>query len=262
MESETLQDKPLSTLNSGTISKYATEIPEGEVKNAALPDHHEEAVWQRPMYFNYHEFLESYYADIGLPNELVEHSEENSLCITHFPNVYVSKNSKEFETTRIVRVPRRFESTVDYPCFSTSLPGLEPAALVNDLDGKNFVPHGIYDNGQLFGYSSVSPLSQFLTQEEFENLVNPINDLMRRACRSFSWLNILEYVLEIVTLGAYHLLCKYIFHNPLFKVEEHILYINETPTLKKNGIKIISPRRSGYLSVCTQVFSTTLLSPF
>lgn len=258
MESETLQDKPPSTLNSGTISKNAT-IPEGGVKNAALKDAHKEALCQRPMFFNYHEFTESYYADIGTPNELVEHSEEKSLCITHFPNVYVSKNSQEFETTRIVRIPRRFESSVEYPCFSTSLPGLEPAALVNDLDGKNFVPHGIYDNGQLFGYSSVSPLSQFLTQQEFEDIVSPINELMRKAYKTYTWLNILEFILEIITLGMYHLLCKYIFHNPLLKVEEHVLYINETTTLQKNGIKIISPRRSGYLSVCTRILFTTFL---
>ena len=142
-------------------------------KNAILDD----AGKPNALFFNYHEFSITDYADIG--QEAQEHDEDLALCITHFPNTYAPPNSVRFTSTRIVRIPRRFEESLEFPTFSTLLPGHEPAALVAAEGDLSFIPHGYFQN-QLFGLSSVSPLSMHLSDEEFQEIVSTINDYLRR----------------------------------------------------------------------------------
>lgn len=242
MEPGILREHSPSAVNSDTISKHGTELP--EVQDSNYP--------QKPVFFNYHEFSETYYIDLSLPCNQIEHSEAYGLCITHFPNIYAPMGSKVFEDTRIVRIPRRYETTLEYPDFSTCLPGLEPAALINEQEGRTrFVPHGIFDNRELFGYSSVSPLSDFFTETEFEEIITSINENMCKASRIYSWFNLLTLVADMLTLGLWHWLsARYITPDPMQEVEDHIAKLNELPAFKKRNIKILSPRRSGYLSVC------------
>lgn len=212
-------------------------------------------VTQGPLFFNYHEFAETFYVDIGSDGQFHEHDEDHRIYMTHFPNIYVPQDSEELKTTRIVRIPRRFDTTVETLCFSTCLPGSEPAAFINPQEGQRFVPHGIYDNGQLFGRSSVSPLSQYFTQSDFEQIMTPINKILSEATATFTWYNIIDLILDVLTLGSWHLISKYSMADPLLRLESYVAEVNELPLLKNNKIKIISPRRSGYLSVCDKTYS-------
>ncbi|CCC69462.1 hypothetical protein NCAS_0C04720 [Naumovozyma castellii] len=205
---------------------------------------------EKPLFFNYHEFTERFYADLDSPNELKEHDEDHSISITHFPNVYVSRDSVRFADTRIVRVPRRFEARLDAPQFSEILPGSEPAAYTANDEGMNFVPHGVFDGGQVFGYSSVSPLSMYLSQEQFEGIIKPINEKLIKGYKVYTWYNIMDILFGILSMGIWSWLSKYIYPNrTLIDLEDYIKDVNESPLLQEHSIRIISPKRSGYMSL-------------
>ncbi|QLQ80861.1 hypothetical protein HG537_0E02160 [Torulaspora globosa] len=210
---------------------------------------------QGPLFFNYHEFAETFYIDIQSDGQFHEHDEDHCIYMTHFPNIYVPQDSQEFNTTRIVRIPRRFDTTLETLCFSTCLPGTEPAAFINPEDAQRFVARGIYDNGQLFGRSSTSPLSQYLSQYEFEQIITPINEILSQTTATFTWYNLIDLLLDILTLGVWHLISRYLVADPLLRLETYVAEVNELPLLRDNKIKIISPRRSGYLSVCYKTHS-------
>lgn len=231
------------TVSSEVASHSGTRSPE-QVSEAAGPNLNVEG----PIFFNYHEFGESYYADLDTPQDLKEHDDDHGLCITHFPNVYVAADSPDFQTTRIVRIPRRFETTLNCPYISTVLPGVEPGAILGD---PNFHPHGYFDDdSQLFGYSSVSPLSGLLSQQQFEDIVCTINNYLKSAFYIYSWFNLVDFFLELVSLGLWRLVSKFFIRHPLLKLEDYVKQVNERQELQERGVKIISPRRSGYLSVC------------
>lgn len=233
-------DHVLSASNGGSTSN-------DEVRNSDTTTQSE--IVQEPLYFNYHEFAENYYADLDSAGVFSEHDEDHSIYITHFPNIYVPKDSDEFNTTRIVRIPRRFDTTLETPYFSTCLPGREPAAYTNSKQGQQFVAQGLYDEGQLFGCSSVSPLSKYLDQWDFEKIITPVNKILSEAFAIYTWYNLVDFVLDIVTLGCWHFISKHVVAHPLQRLELYVQQVNEMPLLKNNKIKIISPRRTGYLSV-------------
>ncbi|CCK67837.1 Shr5p KNAG_0A01480 [Huiozyma naganishii CBS 8797] len=216
-----------------------------------------------PLFFNYHEFVETFYGNLDTPNGRCEHSESQSITITHFPNPYCAIDSLEFQTTRVVRIPRRFETTLEYPCFSTMLPGNEPAAIVDATDGKEFVPHGVYDDGQLFGYSSVSPLSLYFTQEEFEVIVTQVNRYIAKSFRASSPYNVFDIAVGILTLGLWSLLSHWHELQPvsLKKLDRYILHLNSSTKFSSQGISIINPKRSGFLSLDFQVPRPRLAKP-
>lgn len=232
------------TLNSCVLSKSVTLAQDSNTGNG---------IEHGPLFFNYHEFAQGYYVDAESASGLKEHDSDHNICVTHFPNVYVAESSLEFRSTRIVRIPRRFDQTLSSPCFSTCLPGLEPAAILSDEDEQRFVPHGYYDNDQLFGYSSVSPLSQYLTQAEFESIMTSINEYLRVIYGTYSWCNLLGLALDIITLGVWSIVARRLFEEPAVRLEKFIAEMNNSPTFQDHKIKIISPRRSGYLSVCIQL---------
>lgn len=234
------------TLNSCALSESATAGQEVKTESGLEPG---------PQFFNYHEFTEGFYGDVGSPDILREHDGDHNICITHFPNIYVPEDSDEFRSTRIVRIPRRFDFTLNTPCFSNCLPGWEPAALNIEPEQGTFIPHGVYDNGQVFGYSSVSPLSKYLSQSEFEKISDAVNEILGRAYAIYTWRNLLDLALTVLTLGTWHLLSRHLFKEPTQQLEDYVSQVNNSPMFRQQNIKIISPGRSGYLSVCVQMMA-------
>ncbi|AET39008.1 Shr5p Ecym_3531 [Eremothecium cymbalariae DBVPG len=214
-----------------------------------------EEVSGSPLFFNYHEFVVTKYQAIG-EDVLKEHDIEDALCITHFPNIYYPEGSLEFKSTRIVRFPRRFDNSVYYPYFSEQLPGDEPAALHTEA---KFIPVGIYD-GQYFGKSSTSPLSNYLTNDECHKIVSTINNFFREGYSADTGKNALFNILDILTLNMWSIICSlFNFKDPLVELERYVERVNGQSTFKRNGIKLVSPRRSGYLSVCCSNYHLPLL---
>ncbi|SCU97340.1 LAME_0F19350g1_1 [Lachancea meyersii CBS 8951] len=203
---------------------------------------------KQALFFNYHEFSVTRYIDIGDTQE-TEHTDDQALCITHFPNVYCALGSLQFRETRLVRIPRRFEFHVDIPEFSTQLPGQEPAALVNSATNKRFVARGIYQ-GQVYGLSSVSPLSGHLSDAEFQEIVETVNAFLRQAYTCTSKQNFVNAVLDTLTFHLWNVMAIRMFKSPLLALEDYVRVLNASPWFYERKLRLISPRRSGYLSVC------------
>lgn len=210
------------------------------------------------LFFNYHEYSIKLYSLIG--SSTID-SHPNPLIATHFPNIHALNNSEQFKKTRIVRIPRCYTGNgIIYPQFSTVLPGYEEAAINyeesngngdEDNSSNNFEKHekrfiikGSYE-GQLYGWNSVSPLSNYLTNEEFHEIMTNINDLLAKGNNPFTIWNIIDYILGLLTFWLISLVIKPRSKKHLQELED---YIKETNTKLKN-VKIISPRRSSYLSV-------------
>lgn len=210
----------------------------------------------KTLFFNYHEFSETYYADLDTPTQPREHDESEALIITHFPNVYTPQTSQLFRGTRIVRIPCRFEQNIYHPCFSECMPGMEPAAILTDENGKGetycFVPRGIYDN-EIFGTSSVSPLSLYLTPEQFLTIMREVNALIEQEFQINSWHNIISLFLGILTLGIWTWIISMSERHTRNKLDLHIEQLNESQLLASHRIKIINPRQSGFLSLDFQI---------
>ncbi|AMD20327.1 HDL417Wp [Eremothecium sinecaudum] len=203
------------------------------------------------QYFNCHEFFVTKYQEIG-SSTIKEYPENDALCITHFPNIYHAANSKLFDSTRIVRIPRQFDKTVHYPYFSEYLPGNEPAALRSTND-SGFNPFGIYD-GQLFGKTSLSPLSNYLTAEQFREIVSEINEYLREGYQVHPYISILHNVADALTFNIWsRLFGLFSSESPLQRLEEYIEQVNERSLFKDNGLRMISLRRSGYLSLDIEI---------
>ncbi|SCU86853.1 LADA_0E00650g1_1 [Lachancea dasiensis] len=201
-----------------------------------------------PLFFNYHEFSVTRYFD--LETQLMsDHPQDLALCITHFPNVYTAMDSQQYFETRLVRIPRRFDVHVDVPSFSTQLPGQEPAALVGSHGGDRFVPRGVYQN-QAFGLWSVSPLSNYMTSAEFREVVDTVNNYLLRAYSTDSWWNLASAILDTLTFHMWNSIAIRVFRSPLQDLENYVETLNESASFKEKKLRLISPRRSGYLSVC------------
>lgn len=151
------------------------------------------------LFFNYHEYMISNYTKLGAETSDIH---DQKLVITHFPNYAAPKDSDLSQSTRIVRIPRAFTiKGIIYPEFSTTLPGYEAAAISDDSedsDLRQFVPRGIYQ-GQLFGTSSISPLSCYFEEQEFSELMKSINDNVKKSYSSYHILNIVEFLLDMLT---------------------------------------------------------------
>ncbi|CAI5013230.1 BEM_HP_G0022420.mRNA.1.CDS.1 [Saccharomyces cerevisiae] len=214
---------------------------------------------ERALFFNYHEFSYSFYEDLGSEDaKPTEHDEDHKLCITHFPNVYAARGSAEFQVTRVVRVPRRFDesrSNLETPQFSTQLPGSEPAAIVGD-DGTSFVRCGRYDIGDhVFGCSSVSPLSEYLSAAELAEVVHRVNGfLLREEGEVFGWRNLSGLLLDMLTGGLWSWVLGPLLSRPVFQeslaLEQYVAQLNSPGgLLHERGVRLVLPRRSGCLSL-------------
>lgn len=199
---------------------------------------------QAAVFFNYHEYTETYYCNLDDLNTKKEHTMEEALIITHFPNIYVAPQSVEYEMTRIVRVPRCFDTGLQCPQFSDKLPGFEAGA-VKDIDTFQIVG---FLNGQFFGTSSQSPLSQFFSVEEFETLVGDINRLITEMYVSNSIRNVINLIMGWITFGLWTILIETKFN----KGHELSTYINEFNNdirNKNRQLSIVPFQKNGFLSL-------------
>lgn len=213
-------------------------------------------------FYNYQEYTIRDYEPIRENNKVASNV---PLVATHFNNPYVDTNSELYRKTRIVRIPRVYTEEVSVPQFSTFMPGFEPAALVDPLVNnvkesnqqattKNvpkFIPKGRTAENEIFGTSSVSPLSDYLTDEELKEIVDKINEMLRQAYKSFTWYNIITVIFHFLTIQIFQKMgiLKDQATISLIQLDDYILELNMTILVHKN-IKIIRPSTSGYLSVC------------
>ncbi|ODV96179.1 hypothetical protein PACTADRAFT_49575 [Pachysolen tannophilus NRRL Y-2460] len=226
------------------------------------------------LFFNYNEY--SVYDYFKLDSSKISLRNEQPLVITHFPNPYVEMGQDQFNKTRIVRIPRRYDVIGDaYPKFSNVLPGYEKAALIDPylastnntecLSGKlivssdsnedrKFIIRGKHRD-QFFGVSSVSPLSNYLNLKEFQEIINQINAYLKKIYDAQNYSNIFWGILDTLTLS----LSSHFFNNVMNdrlqakELEKYVSELNNNGILKERGIKLISPRRSGYLSLDFQI---------
>ncbi|CAI1703940.1 hypothetical protein SEUBUCD646_0O00520 [Saccharomyces eubayanus] len=230
--------------------------------DSSQKEDHSTSASDSALFFNYHEFSFPFYKELGSEDAIPkEHDEDHKLCITHFPNVYAPRGSAEFQMTRVVRVPRRFDESRDsleIPQFSTQLPGSEPAAIVGDNSSGGFVRCGRYDTGDhVFGCSSASPLSELLDAAELAEVVRRVNEYLRReGYEVYGWRNLGGVVLDAVTGGLWSwasgpllALC-----GPMFQesraLEQYVAQLNSPGgLLHERGVRLVLPRRSGCLSL-------------
>lgn len=200
-------------------------------------------------FFNYHEFLVSDY----IPVQLSVQNKGTSIDVCHFPNNYVPRYSKTFESTRIVRIPRVFD-TVDLPDlipqFSTYRPGNEPAAISNG--DQAFVCTGKYEDNY-FGVTSVTPLvPDLLSADELLETVTKINEFLQLAFNPYSLASLFDGILFAISGGLLDQLYRTYSKRKLLELEHFVEHEINDNLWKHKSIKMISPRRSAYLSVRIQ----------
>ncbi|CAI6718650.1 CMF_HP2_G0043520.mRNA.1.CDS.1 [Saccharomyces cerevisiae] len=158
-------------------------------------------------------------------------------CVLHISRMcMLLGGSAEFQVTRV-------------------LPGSEPAAIVGD-DGTSFVRCGRYDIGDhVFGCSSVSPLSEYLSAAELAEVVHQVNGfLLREEGEVFGWRNLVACC--SICLRA---VCGAGFWGPFFPrpvfqeslaLEQYVAQLNSPGgLLHERGVRLVLPRRSGCLSL-------------
>ncbi|RLV95190.1 Ras modification protein ERF4 [Spathaspora sp. JA1] len=190
-------------------------------------------------FFNYHEFL--------IPQT------KHSLVINHFPNNYTTNDSTTFLKTRIIRIPRCYETNELsdlIPQFSMFYPGEEPGAI--NQEEKQSRIQGTYDNN-LFGITSTVSLP--ISHEKLQSTVKQVNEFCYRAFNPYGIPILLENMADLITGGLFSQVSNSIgvksyTKRVLEELEQFIANVN--CKFKSEGIEvvIISPRRSGYLSVC------------
>lgn len=196
----------------------------------------------RPIFFNVHEYTIHDYQAVG---EEVKRYHEIPLIATHFPSPYSVLNSPEELAVRIVRIPRCFNNNNEYPQFSENLPGLEPGA-VSDGDGT-FRAEGQQLN-QWFGSCSVSPLSNYLTQAEFSEIVQSVNSHLKKAYGHSLWTSVWQ-LLEFWDVGVLRRIYSGNDKNKLDQLEKWIDVVNGKFLQGGKPVRIIHPKRNGFLSL-------------
>lgn len=202
------------------------------------------------IFFNYHEFLEVPTTSSGCALSTAK------LVINHFPNIYADSLSLSYKNTRILRIPRCYYSRKYsdlIPQFSEYFPGQEPGAIHDPHPQINEL--GLYDDNY-FGRSSRIPiLNGLLNENELKDIVITVNELLYQAFNPFSTITLFENILEIFTGGLFSQVSNLIgiksfTKRRLDKLETFINDTNKSFETREIDLKIISPRYSGYLSVC------------
>lgn len=200
---------------------------------------------QKLQFFNYHEYLEE-----GAGTQAV---------VNHFPNPYVDKQSPEFTSTRIVRIPRAYhlnEKSDMIPQFLTAAPGAELAAI---LDGqRRFEPTVTIQqlgHPQVFGTTLWTPLiPEHISEQKLLEVVTTINSYLAKAYSPYAAETVIENAIDIATGGWYSLLSGTSHtKRQLEALEKYV----EATNGELRAIKIISPRRSGFLSLDIQIPTPT-----
>lgn len=245
-----------------TVKYDTTNTPINKGTDATNQNDHNEPQQDKLLFFNYHEYMVNNYTDLRTGFHDIH---DQAIVITHFPNYSVPEDSELNKETRIVRIPRIFGvKGIVYPEYSTLLPGNEAAAIQESIGGesnenddliKEFIPKGIYE-GQLFGTTSISPLSKYFDEDEFTELMTMINSKIRNCYSSYHFWNILEFLLDMLTFWLLSDIFKFQSKRLLDELEQFIVETNKD--LEPRGVKIISPRRTAYLSIDFQILKPTL----
>ncbi|KAI5956514.1 ERF4 [Candida jiufengensis] len=210
------------------------------------------------VFFNYHEYLSS---QQHLPNNQI------SLVINHFPNFYSDQNSSTYTNTRIIRIPRCYNS-ISYsdliPQFSLSYPGEEEGAIKREEPRIEEVI-GVFDNNEFGVTSEVVGLD--IDKVQLHDIISSINEQLYVAFNPFSSWNLVENLLNILTgcmfIEVLNLFGLYTHTKRTVRtLENYVQKVNEN--FQKQGIDlvIISPRKTGYLSVCISNEVQTALKKF
>lgn len=191
------------------------------------------------LFFNVHEYLEG----------------DESLCVTHFPNNHFRHKQDIYAATRIVRVPRIYDTNPlsdSIPQFSTYIPGTEPAAL-NPSGERSFNISGV-SRGDNFGKSSWSPLVPSLIPDDtFVQIVEKVNEYIYSAMSPYDWRNCIRSFADILTGGIYsktlgRIVGPSFFERMMSELENYIDHLNST-ILERIEVRLISPKASAFLSV-------------
>ncbi|CCE86999.1 Piso0_005525 [Millerozyma farinosa CBS 7064] len=213
------------------------------------------------LFFNYHEFTVDDYNRMKYESE----TEGKALVVTHFPNNDTTRWSDEYANTRIVRVPRIFNTSDEsdiVPQFSSYILGNEPAAFTEKgkAPATKFSPIGVYQ-GEMFGSSSRTPLVPGLISEDcFLEIIANVNRYLKDAFNPYSFWNFKDNVLDMFSGTLYSkVFCAFIRESHCKrKLDDLERYVSQEVNLKllkdAPGVKVISPRRTGYLSVCITCF--------
>lgn len=209
------------------------------------------------LFFNYHEFTVDDYNRMKYESE----TDGKALVVTHFPNNDTTRWSDEYANTRIVRVPRIFNTSDEsdiIPQFSSYILGNEPAAFTEKgkAPDTKFSPIGVYE-GEMFGSLSRTPLVPGLISEEcFLEIITNVNRYLKDAFNPYSFWNFKDNVLDMFSGTLYSkVFCTFIRESHCKrKLDDLERYVSQEVNLKllKNApdVKVMSPRRTGYLSVC------------
>ena len=218
--------------------KSASQLGEGDIS---------EQEPQKLIYFNYNEY-------VAIGTKGMGNDEEISLVINHFPNIYEDIKSSIYKQTRIIRIPRIYD-TLDYPDlipqFSKFYPGDESSAITSD----EYIS-GEYDDGEIFNESSkIQGLEDIISKEKLEKIVDHVNLMLQLAFNPYNKWTLLENVLELLTGGLFlqilNLIGIYSYtRRKVQQLEDYIDGINQENLKKNIDYKVISPRVSGYLTVC------------
>lgn len=204
---------------------------------------------QELVFFNYHEYL-------------VPGSDDTSLVINHFPNIHTDLSSSTFKETRIIRIPRVYH-TVQFPDlipqFSCYYPGSEPGAIT-----LTQLMSGSFDDNSFNESSSIPSLENIILRSEFENIVSLVNESLAVAFNPMSKRMLLENLLDLLSGGLFLSLLNFLgiysfTKRKLMELESQIDSINQINEKKGVDFKIISPRVTGYLSVCMKNYKTLFL---
>lgn len=204
---------------------------------------------QELVFFNYHEYL-------------VPGSDDTSLVINHFPNIHTDLSSSTFKETRIIRIPRVYH-TVQFPDlipqFSCYYPGSEPGAIT-----LTQLMSGSFDDNSFNESSSIPSLESIILRSEFENIVSLVNESLAVAFNPMSKRMLLENLLDLLSGGLFLSLLNFLgiysfTKRKLMELESQIDSINQINEKKGVDFKIISPRVTGYLSVCMKNYKTHFL---
>ena len=204
---------------------------------------------QELVFFNYHEYL-------------VPGSDDTSLVINHFPNIHTDLSSSTFKETRIIRIPRVYH-TVQFPDlipqFSCYYPGSEPGAIT-----LTQLMSGSFDDNSFNESSSIPSLENIILRSEFENIVSLVNESLAVAFNPMSKRMLLENLLDLLSGGLFLSLLNFLgiysfTKRKLMELESQIDSINQINEKKGGDFKIISPRVTGYLSVCMKNYKTLFL---
>lgn len=199
-------------------------------------------------FFNYHEFLAH---DYEAPKR------SGPVVVNHFPNPHVPKELLLYSSTRVIRIPRIFDSnplSYSVPQFSTYTPGAEPAAIVA-TGVYDFDPVGKLDD-TVFGVTSVTPLvPSYLSSEELREIVNTVNEFLEKAF-SASWA---ENIIDILSATLYSKLFPTQCQRVLKVLDEYLGDVNARLAKVHPDLRVFSPAECAFLTLDIQIPKPTSL---